>query len=90
MNRPGFLASTCTSSDGRLQFAESMMLAMDGVERMTTLQRIADAAARHPPELRRLRLRRHHRRRTQPVRPPPDHHRRLPGLPRHRHPHQLS
>ncbi|MGY0059878.1 serine hydrolase domain-containing protein [Streptomyces sp. LZ34] len=40
---PGFLASTYTSSDGRLQFAVSMTLAMDDAERMTTPQRITDA-----------------------------------------------
>ncbi|HUR02763.1 MAG TPA: hypothetical protein VM347_09495, partial [Nonomuraea sp.] len=40
---PGFLASTYTSSDGRLQFAVSMTLAMDDAERMTTPQRITNA-----------------------------------------------
>jgi D-alanyl-D-alanine carboxypeptidase len=40
---PGFTAATLTSSDGRLQFAVSMTLAMDDAERMTTPQRITNA-----------------------------------------------
>ncbi|WP_433412899.1 serine hydrolase domain-containing protein [Microtetraspora malaysiensis] len=40
---PGFFASTYTSSDGRLQFAVSMTLAMDNDERMTADQRITNA-----------------------------------------------
>ncbi|TMR09459.1 beta-lactamase family protein [Nonomuraea turkmeniaca] len=40
---PGFTAATYTSSDGRLQFAVSVTVAMDDAERMTTPQRITNA-----------------------------------------------
>ncbi|MDX3104962.1 serine hydrolase domain-containing protein [Nonomuraea angiospora] len=40
---PGFTAATITSSDGRLQFAVSLTLAMDNDERSTVPSRIANA-----------------------------------------------
>ncbi|WP_214326514.1 serine hydrolase domain-containing protein [Nonomuraea sediminis] len=40
---PGFTAATYTSSDGRLQFAVSLTLAMDDAERSTTPSRITNA-----------------------------------------------
>ncbi|GAA2087195.1 serine hydrolase domain-containing protein [Actinomadura alba] len=40
---PGFTAATLTSSDGRLQFAVSLTLAMDDAERGTTPTRITNA-----------------------------------------------
>jgi hypothetical protein len=40
---PGFTAATHTSSDGRLQFAVSLTLAMDDAERGTVPPRITNA-----------------------------------------------
>ncbi|MFC4111711.1 serine hydrolase domain-containing protein [Nonomuraea zeae] len=40
---PGFTAATITSSDGRLQFAVSLTLAMDDAERASTPSRITNA-----------------------------------------------
>ncbi|SEH04018.1 D-alanyl-D-alanine carboxypeptidase [Nonomuraea solani] len=40
---PGFVAATHTSSDGRLQFAVSVTLAMDDAERSTVPRRVTDA-----------------------------------------------
>ncbi|MDR8407350.1 beta-lactamase family protein [Nonomuraea sp. 3-1Str] len=40
---PGFTAATYTSSDGRLQFAVSVTVAMDDAERMTMPRRITSA-----------------------------------------------
>ncbi|RFU39751.1 class C beta-lactamase-related serine hydrolase [Actinomadura logoneensis] len=40
---PGFTAATLTSSDGRLQFAVSLTLAMDNAERATVPSRITNA-----------------------------------------------
>ncbi|MET7459148.1 hypothetical protein [Nonomuraea sp. NPDC005501] len=40
---PGFTAATYTSSDGRLQFAVSVTVAMDDAERMTMPRRVTSA-----------------------------------------------
>ncbi|WP_329089252.1 serine hydrolase domain-containing protein [Streptosporangium sp. NBC_01469] len=40
---PGFSAATVTSSDGRVQFAVSVTVAMDDAERVTAPRRITDA-----------------------------------------------